>query len=136
MNKNLKVSKSIKIYASAEDVWDALINPEKIKIYLFDTELITDWKVGSPIIFQGEFDGHKRYFDVENNEIKKLIGFMQNNKKMREIFSELIEFIRFPIMDTNFLIEYIKNTNLLDCHNPTILTSTQLLDIFANKHVK
>ena len=65
MNKNLKVSKSIEINASAEDVWDALINPEKIKIYLFGTKTITDWKVGSPIIFQGEFDGHK-YKDKGN----------------------------------------------------------------------
>ncbi|MBL4624123.1 MAG: hypothetical protein JKY42_03145 [Flavobacteriales bacterium] len=44
MNKDLKVSKTIKINASTEQVWDALINPEKIKVYLFGTETITDWK--------------------------------------------------------------------------------------------
>ena len=76
MDKNLKVSKSIKIDSSAEKVWDALINPEKIKIYLFGTETITDWKIGSPITFQGEYDGNK-YKDKGNvlenvrNEILK-----------------------------------------------------------------
>jgi len=58
MNNELIASKSIEINASASAVWDAMTNPEKIKIYLFGTETITDWKVGSPIIFQGEYEGH------------------------------------------------------------------------------
>ena len=57
MNRDLKATKSIEINASAPSVWDALVNPEKIKIYLFGTETITDWKVGNPIIFQGEYNG-------------------------------------------------------------------------------
>ena len=65
MNKNLKVSKSIEINSNVEKVWEALTNPEKIKIYLFGTETITDWKIGSPIIFQGEYEGHK-YKDKGN----------------------------------------------------------------------
>lgn len=65
MNRNLKVSKSIEINSNAEKVWDALTNPEKIKSYLFGTETITDWKIGSPIVFQGEYDGHK-YKDKGN----------------------------------------------------------------------
>jgi len=51
MNKNLRVSKSIAINSTAGEVWDALTKPEKIKVYLFGTETITDWKVGSPIVF-------------------------------------------------------------------------------------
>jgi len=65
MNKNLKVSKSIEINSNYEKVWDALINPEKIKVYLFGTETITDWKIGSPIIFQGDYEGNK-YKDKGN----------------------------------------------------------------------
>ena len=57
MNSTLSVSKSIEIKASAENIWDALTNPEKIKVYLFGTETITDWKVGSSIIFKGEYEG-------------------------------------------------------------------------------
>lgn len=51
--KNLKISESIIIDASPDEVWDVLTNPEKIKIYLFEIETITDWKVQSPIIWQG-----------------------------------------------------------------------------------
>jgi len=59
MNSELVTTKSIEINSSSEKVWDALTNPEKIKVYLFGTETITDWKVGSSIIFQGEYQGHK-----------------------------------------------------------------------------
>lgn len=59
MNNNLTVTKSIEINADVKKVWDALTNPAKIKEYLFGTETITDWKAGSPIIFQGEYQGQK-----------------------------------------------------------------------------
>jgi len=58
MDTNLVVSKSIIIKASPEEVWEVMTNPEKIKIYLYGTETITDWEVGSPIIFQGEYEGN------------------------------------------------------------------------------
>lgn len=57
MNKELSVSISVDIAAALEQVWDALVNPEKIKAYLFGTETLTDWQPGSPIVFKGEYQG-------------------------------------------------------------------------------
>ncbi|MDF3076231.1 MAG: ATPase [Sphingobacteriaceae bacterium] len=58
-----KTSKSsVEIKADVEQVWDALVNPEKIKHYLFGTQTSSDWKVGSPITFKGEWEG-KSYED-------------------------------------------------------------------------
>ena len=65
MDKNLIATRSIELNTNAEKVWEILTNPEKIKIYLFGTEAITDWKIGSSIIFQGEYDGHQ-YKDKGN----------------------------------------------------------------------
>ena len=62
MDNNLSYSKSFRFNTSAAEVFDALVNPEKIKIYLFGTEAVSDWKVGSPLIFQGEWEG-KAYKD-------------------------------------------------------------------------
>lgn len=62
MNPELKVTKNIEINADISRVWNALVNPEIIKEYLFGTETVTDWKVGSPIVFQGEYDD-KSYQD-------------------------------------------------------------------------
>ncbi len=55
----MSVSESIDINVSPAKVWEVLTTPEFIKEYLFGTETITDWKVGSPIVFQGEYQGHK-----------------------------------------------------------------------------
>jgi uncharacterized protein YndB with AHSA1/START domain len=57
MATGLILTVTIEINASIKKVWDALVNPEIIKQYLFGTETVTDWKVGSPIIFQGVLKG-------------------------------------------------------------------------------
>ena len=77
INKELVVSKSIIITASPSEVWDALTQADKIKVYLFGTETITDWKVGSPIIFQGEYQGneYKDKGNVIENKFKKLLKY-------------------------------------------------------------
>jgi len=38
-------------------VWEALTTPELIKKYFFGTDTETDWLVGSPITFSGEWQG-------------------------------------------------------------------------------
>ncbi len=76
MDKNLIASSNIHIQSTPEKVWDVLTNPEKIKEYLFGTEVLTDWSIGSPIVFQGEYNG-QQYKDkgkvIENvkNELLK-----------------------------------------------------------------
>jgi uncharacterized protein YndB with AHSA1/START domain len=62
MNKELSMSKSAKINAGTDEVWDALTNPDKIKEYLLGAETVTDWKVGHPVVFKGEYQG-KSYED-------------------------------------------------------------------------
>ncbi len=59
---NAIVTKSIDIHATESQVWNALTQPELIKIYLFGTNTVTDWKKGSPILFHGEWEG-KAYED-------------------------------------------------------------------------
>jgi uncharacterized protein YndB with AHSA1/START domain len=53
---------TITINAPASKVWDALTRPELVKQYLFGTDVITDWKVGSPIKYKGVWQG-KAYED-------------------------------------------------------------------------
>ena len=50
------------INAPASKVWDALTKPDQIKQYMFGTQVTTDWKVGSPITYKGEWKG-KAYED-------------------------------------------------------------------------
>ena len=62
MTPQLTATSSIIIKASLAKVWHALTDPETIKKYLFGTNTFTDWKVGSPIYFRGEWEG-KSYED-------------------------------------------------------------------------
>lgn len=63
MNTTDFVAKAdITITATIERVWEVLTKPELIKEYFFGTEVITDWQVGTPIIWRGEWQG-KTYED-------------------------------------------------------------------------
>jgi uncharacterized protein YndB with AHSA1/START domain len=57
MGKNLIARTSVTIDAPSETVWDALVNPEAIKQYMFGTNVVSDWREGSPIIWRGEWQG-------------------------------------------------------------------------------
>ena len=50
------------INAPVTKVWEALTVPKIVKQYFFGSDMVTDWKVGHPIIFQGEYEG-KPYKD-------------------------------------------------------------------------
>ena len=57
MNDKYIAKATTTINVPVTKVWQALVNPEIIKQYLFNTEVISDWKVGSPIIYKGEWEG-------------------------------------------------------------------------------
>lgn len=57
MDKKFTAKATTTIHAPASKIWQALVNPEIIKQYLFNTEVISDWKVGSPITYKGEWEG-------------------------------------------------------------------------------
>src|SRR5687768_14925688 len=50
------------IDASRDKVWDALTDPDMIKKYMFGTTVKSEWKEGSKITWEGEWEG-KHYED-------------------------------------------------------------------------
>jgi uncharacterized protein YndB with AHSA1/START domain len=69
MEKNLIAEASVTVHAPKSKVWTALVDPEAIKHYMFGTNVVTDWKAGSPIRWKGEWQG-KAYED--KGEILKI----------------------------------------------------------------
>ena len=59
---DLTTTNSTTIEAPIEDVWKALTTPDQIKRWFFGVDTETDWKVGSPLIHRGEYQG-KPYED-------------------------------------------------------------------------
>jgi uncharacterized protein YndB with AHSA1/START domain len=62
MKQDFVANCAISIEASPARVWRALVTPRDIKRYMFGTNVETSWKVGSPITWQGEWEG-KPYQD-------------------------------------------------------------------------
>jgi uncharacterized protein YndB with AHSA1/START domain len=55
--KELTLKKTISMKAPTAKVWETLTNPGLIKQWLYGTNTISDWKVGSPILFTGNWQG-------------------------------------------------------------------------------
>ncbi len=62
MNTTRTAQATVTINAPASRVWEALMDPELIKQYLFGAETVSDWKEGSPILYKGIYEG-KAYED-------------------------------------------------------------------------
>ncbi len=60
--KKLSAKVNIRINAPVSKVWEGLTKPEMIKQYLHGTEAISDWRVGSSLVFKGTWKG-KSYSD-------------------------------------------------------------------------
>lgn len=62
MDKDLIAKSSISINAPNAKVWDALVNPMAIKQYMFGTNVVSDWRESSSIVWKGAWQG-KPYED-------------------------------------------------------------------------
>jgi uncharacterized protein YndB with AHSA1/START domain len=105
---------SIEIQATPEDVWDALVNPEKTKIYMFGCAAVSDWQAGSTLLWQGNYEGNMMVF---------VKGFV--------IKIEAPYLLEYSVFDPNATMEdvisnYLHVTYKLAAHgNSTLLTVTQ-----------
>jgi len=77
MPKDLIAQSTIIVQAPKARVWKALLDPDDIRAYMFGTEVTTDWKVGSPILWKGVWQG-KPYEDrgqVMTIETETLVSY-------------------------------------------------------------
>jgi uncharacterized protein YndB with AHSA1/START domain len=102
------------IDAPAPKVWDALVNPEKTRIYMFGCETVSDWRPGSALLWQGNFEG------VDLVAVKGFIKEIQPDK-----------FLAYTVFDPNIGMEDIPENYLLVTYElsardkQTLLTVTQ-----------
>jgi uncharacterized protein YndB with AHSA1/START domain len=60
--EKLVVKNSILINAPAAIVWDALVNPEQTKKYMFGCKTLSDWKAGSTLLWSAVYEGKETVF--------------------------------------------------------------------------
>ncbi len=71
------VENTITIIAPVEKVWNALVNPEETKKYMFGCETVSDWKVGDPLLWRGSYEGKEMVF------VSGFIQEIQPNKLLK-----------------------------------------------------
>jgi uncharacterized protein YndB with AHSA1/START domain len=64
-------------------VWDVITAPAAVKEFMFGTELVTDWTVGGPIVWRGEWEG-KEYEDKG-----KILEFVPGQRLVHTHYSPL-----------------------------------------------
>ena len=115
MEQEKTILKSIIINAPVSKVWDTITNPEKMKQWLYDSdiEVLSDWKTGSPILFRGKFHGRK--FEDKGTILK-----FEPGKVFR--YSYLSWISRLPDIPENYtIIEF----QLTPQEGQTLLSLTQ-----------
>jgi uncharacterized protein YndB with AHSA1/START domain len=116
--------KTIEIQAPASRVWQALTNPDIMKKWMMpDTELeiITEWKVGSPLLIRGNMNGK----DFENRGT-----VLQYEPEQRLQYSHLSSISRLPDRPESYSIIGFK---LQPLGERTVLTLT--LSNFPNESI-
>src|SRR5882724_9877314 len=114
MSQPLIVKNSISINAPAAKVWDALVNPEQTKKYMFGCEAISDWKPGSSLLWKAVYEGKEMVF------VKGIIKEIQPGR-----------FLAYTTIDPNSGIADIPetyltvNSELATENGQTVLTATQ-----------
>jgi len=117
--KTLTIKNTIHIKAKAAAVWDALVNPEKTKIYMFGCETISTWKVGDELIWRGTVEGKPMDF------VKGYIVEIEPNEKL--VYSTFdpnsaIEDIKVNYLNVTYLLEEANGVTELTVEQGDYLT--------------
>jgi len=101
--------------AKREVVWDTLTNPNKTKLFMFNCEAHSDWKIGSDIKWKGNFNGY------ESGEKGVILELTKN------------EHLKYSSIDPNFGIEDVPENYLhITYHLREIGDKTELITTIEN----
>jgi uncharacterized protein YndB with AHSA1/START domain len=76
MTTELNIINKIDIYSPAATIWDALTNPEITKVYMFGCETVSEWEIGSELLWRGEYQGIAMVF------VKGHVVQLEPNRKL------------------------------------------------------
>lgn len=103
--EELFIENSIYIKANASTVWDALVNPEKTKVYMFGCETVSTWKVGDELLWKGSYEGNEMVFvsgyiiEIEPN--KKLVySTFDPNSAIEDVLSNYLN-VTYELEEAN-----------------------------------
>lgn len=109
------IKKTVDFKVNKKQVWDLLTNPQKTKQYMFGCEVLSDWTIGSEIIWKGKTEDGQEIIHVKGE-----ITEIKNGEK-----------VSFTMLDPNIGIKdipenYVNLTfELNESESGTVLKLTQ-----------
>ena len=113
MNTPMIIKEEVIFKADENTVWDLITNPKKTKQYMFGCEVLSDWKIGSPILWKGKTENGNEIIYVKGN----IINFKKNKK------------VSFTMFDPNIGIADIPENYIELCYEVAKIESGTLLTI-------
>ncbi|MDW3651999.1 MAG: SRPBCC domain-containing protein [Bacteroidia bacterium] len=74
MKESMIITEEVLFKAAAEKVWDLLTNPAMTKQYMFGCELISDWEIGSPVLWKGKTEDGQEMIYVKGEVLEYEAG--------------------------------------------------------------
>lgn len=114
MSKPLVVTNTITINTPIAKVWDALVNPQQTKQYMYGCETVSNWKPGSDLLWRGSYEGKEMVF------VKGIILQIEQPK-----------LLKYTVIDPNSGMPDIPENHLnvtytlMEQNGQTVLTVTQ-----------
>ncbi len=114
-NEIMMIEKKVQFSVPKEKVWDLLTNPAMTKEYMFGCEVISNWKIGSPILWKGQTEDGKEIIYVKGS----IIEFIDGQKVTFTMFDPNMKLDDVPENYLNLTYE------LKEMDDKTILKLTQ-----------
>lgn len=70
MSNTMIIKEEVQFKASAEKVWDLVINPEMTKQYMFGCEVLSDWTIGSEVLWKGKTENGEQVIYVKGTVLE------------------------------------------------------------------
>lgn len=70
----MRIEKNFPFQVSVEKLWDLLTNPAMTKQYMFGCEILSNWKIGDPVLWQGPNQEGKTITYVKGHVLEIEIG--------------------------------------------------------------
>ncbi|WP_428742424.1 SRPBCC domain-containing protein [Tenacibaculum sp.] len=105
MSDSMIIEEEIFFKTTPSMVWDLLTNPKMTKQYMFGCEVLTDWKIGSQILWNGKTENGEEITYVKG----KIIEFENEKKVTSTMFDPNIGIPDIPKNHINLTYEIIPN---------------------------
>lgn len=101
MSKSMCITEEIIFKTTKSSIWNLVTNPEMTKQYMFGCEVLSDWKIGSPIVWKGKTEKGEEIIYVKGT----IVDYINEEKVTFTMFDPSIGIADIPENYVNLTYE-------------------------------